>query len=184
MTYEPSRTINRNFLTRWISARFLKISMSCSQSLCSGQNKRCSSLDLYSGWSGIESRPGHRPFGWDQRGRIGIWGSMSQAGRSRFRFPMRSLDFSFKLFLPTALWPWGRLSLWQKWVPGIFLGLKGGRRLKLTTSQLRRHLWDDYLEKIWEPRRLTSLWASTVRYRDSFTFLFVVYCNHSGHIPG
>jgi hypothetical protein len=25
--------------------------------------------------------------------------------------------------------------------------------------------------KMWEPRRLTTLWASTAYYRDSFTFL-------------
>jgi hypothetical protein len=28
--------------------------------------------------------------------------------------------------------------------------------------------------KTWEPRRLTTLWASTVCYRDSFTFFFIV----------
>jgi hypothetical protein len=50
-----------------------------------------------------------------------------QTGRSRDRFPMRSLDFSIYLIFPAALWPWGRLSLQQKWVPGIFLGVKGGR---------------------------------------------------------
>jgi hypothetical protein len=54
---------------------------------------------------------------------------MLQAGRSRVRIPMKPFDFSS--------WPdsfWGRLSLWRKWGPGIFLGVKGGRRLRLTTS--------------------------------------------------
>jgi len=34
---------------------------------------------------------------------------------------------------PIALWPWGRLSLQQKWVPEIFPGGKGGRCARLTT---------------------------------------------------
>jgi hypothetical protein len=29
---------------------------------------------------------------------------------------------------------YGRLSLWEKWVPGIFLGVKGCRRVGLTSS--------------------------------------------------
>jgi hypothetical protein len=61
-----------------------------------------------------------------------LWGTMLQAGTSRF--PMKSLDFSVDLTLPAALWPWGRLGLLQKWVPGIFLGVKSGRRVRLITS--------------------------------------------------
>jgi hypothetical protein len=38
-------------------------------------------------------------------------GTMLQAGRSRVRFAMRSLDFSIFLILPATLWPWGQLSL-------------------------------------------------------------------------
>jgi hypothetical protein len=34
-----------------------------------------------------------------------------QAGRSRFRFPMMSLEFFIEIILPAALWPWVRLSL-------------------------------------------------------------------------
>jgi hypothetical protein len=29
--------------------------------------------------------------------------------------------------------------------------------------------------KMWEPRRLTTLWASTAYYMDSFTFFFLFY---------
>ena len=43
-------------------------------------------------------------------GAIG-WGTALQAGRSRVRFPMVSLEFSIEIILPSELWPWGWLSL-------------------------------------------------------------------------
>jgi len=55
-----------------------------------------------------------------------MWKSALQAGRSRVRFPLASLQFFIDIFLPAAQWPWGWLSSLLKWVPGIFPGGGGG----------------------------------------------------------
>jgi hypothetical protein len=49
---------------------------------------------------------------WGSRGSVvGCWGTMLQAGRSRARIPIRSLDFLIDQIIPAALWLWCRLSL-------------------------------------------------------------------------
>jgi hypothetical protein len=37
---------------------------------------------------------------------------------------MVPLEFFIDIILSVALWPWGELSNWKKWVSGIFPGVK------------------------------------------------------------
>jgi hypothetical protein len=51
-------------------------------------------------------------------------GTALQTGRSRVQFPIGSIQFFVDFILPAPLWPWGRINIWQKWVPGTYPGEK------------------------------------------------------------
>jgi len=59
---------------------------------------------------------------------------MLQIGRSLVRFQILSMEFFIYTILPIALRPWARLSLYQKWVPGLFPGGRNDRCLTLPRS--------------------------------------------------
>jgi hypothetical protein len=40
-----------------------------------------------------------------------VWGTALQAGRSRVRFPMVSLEFLIDIIISVAIRPWGRFCL-------------------------------------------------------------------------
>jgi hypothetical protein len=71
---------------------------------------------------------------WGARGSAVGWGTMLQAGRSRVLFPMRSLDFSIELNLPAHYDTVVDSASNRNEYQGSSWGVKGGRRVRLTTS--------------------------------------------------
>jgi hypothetical protein len=96
---------------------------------------------------------------------------MLQDGRSRVRFPTKSLNFSIDPILPGTLWPWGHLvsnrndCLEDSW------GCKGWSVLKADNFTA---ICEPIVLKMWEPRPLTPLWAFMDCYRESFFFSCVI----------
>jgi hypothetical protein len=96
---------------------------------------------------------------------------MLQAGRSRVRFPMRSMNFS-NLRNPSS----------RTMVLGSTQPLKemstrnvlGGKERPARKADNLAAICEPNVYKIGEPRRLTALWASTACYRDSFNFYFTL----------
>ena len=80
------------------------------------------------------------------------WRTALQVGRSRVRFPMVSLEFFIDIILPAALWPWGRISLYQQWVPGIFPAgyRRPGRKVDNLTNFMCRLVWKNGSLKLLE----------------------------------
>jgi hypothetical protein len=96
------------------------------------------------------------------------WDTMLQAGRSRVRFPKKSLDFSIDIILSAALCSGVdsaanrneyQESSWRKRGPAH-------KADNLTA------MCEPIVQKMSEPRRLTTLWASTAFYKDTFIFFY------------
>jgi hypothetical protein len=85
-----------------------------------------------------------------------------QAGRTRIRLPMRSLDFSLDLILPALT---STQLLTEKSKMNLPWGVKGGRPARKADSLTA--ICEVIVQKMWEPRRLSTLWATTTYYRDS-----------------
>jgi hypothetical protein len=75
--------------------------------------------------------------------------------------------FSLDLTLSAALWPWiDSASNGNEYQESSGGGGKGRSALK---ADILSVICEPIVYKMWEPRRLTTLWASTACYRDSFT---------------
>jgi hypothetical protein len=78
---------------------------------------------------------------------------------------MRSLNFSIGLMLePTQ--PLTEMS--TRDIPGVKGGLLARKADNLTA------ICEPIVWRMWEPRRLTTLWASTACYRDSLNFYVIL----------
>jgi hypothetical protein len=79
----------------------------------------------------------------------------------------------FSMYLPAALWPWGWLSLLTEMSTR---NLHGGKGRPARRADNLAAIREPIVYKMWEPRRLTTQWAFTACYRNSFTLpVFYLY---------
>jgi hypothetical protein len=92
---------------------------------------------------------------------------MLQARKSRVRFPMRSLNFFDWPNLSSLIMALGTT---QPLTEMITRNLPGGKRRPARKADVTANS-EPIVEKVWEPRRLTTLLAFAACYRDTFTII-------------
>jgi hypothetical protein len=101
---------------------------------------------------------------------------MREAGRLRFRFLIRSLDF-FNWPNPSSRTM--ALGSTQPLTEMSTGNLPGGKGRQARKADNLTAICKPIVYKMWKPRRLTTLWASKACYKDSFTFftfiLFILF---------
>jgi hypothetical protein len=103
----------------------------------------------------------------EARGSVVAWSTMLQAERWRFRFPMRSLEF-FNWPNPSSRTM--ALGSTQPLTKMSTRNLPRGKKRPARKADNLTAICESSVYKMWEPRRLTTLWASTACYRESFAF--------------
>jgi hypothetical protein len=83
----------------------------------------------------------------------------------QFSVPMRSLDFSIYLILPA-------LGSTQPLTEMSTRNLPRGKGRPARWADNLTAVCEPNVYKMWDPRRLTTLWVPTACYRDSFTFFY------------
>jgi hypothetical protein len=105
------------------------------------------------------------------RGSVVGWGTTLQAGRSRDRIP-NEVDF-FNLFNPSSRTM--ALGSTQPLTEMSTRNILGGEGRPARKADNFTAICEPIVYKMWEPQHLTTLWVSTARYRDSFTFTLYLY---------
>jgi hypothetical protein len=111
---------------------------------------------------------------------LNIWYEVSQAGRSRDRGPMRWIIFNWPNPSNRTMVLRSTQPLIDRSTRNLPWGRGKGRPARKANNLTA--ICEPIVQKMWEPRLLTTLWASMACYKDSFTVFYLLPTNHTINI--